>query len=278
MLIKHLTVAFTIVLSVGLNACTTIANNIGNKSNDDIYIEAQYKVNKDLSLTLESGKQELSDITAWKQLVNILPDDILKKQVVELQIFSEPKGGDAFAFVDINEEDKTKWVFGLHHETAEHPESEEFITTIIHEFGHIISLEVNQVNHETVMSCDTLKIEEGCSNSDSYINDYFNTFWQDSAHDQHRRFMKNEDVSLEDKTATVSKFYDKHKGHFINEYSATDPLEDFAETFAFYVLTDKVEKPKTIKDKKINFFYKYPQLVAIRDDIRHHTSIRKKLN
>ena len=53
----------------------------------------------------------------------------------------------------------------------------------------------------------------------------------------------------------------------MTEYAATNPSEDFAESFMVFVLKEKPIK-STITDQKILFFYDFPELVEIRDFIR----------
>lgn len=67
-------------------------------------------------------------------------------------------------------------------------------------------------------------------------------------------------------------FYIKYVDEFITDYAATNPVEDFAETFAFFVVLDKPED-NSIKSKKILFFYDYPEFLKIRDDIRRNIDI-----
>ena len=53
----------------------------------------------------------------------------------------------------------------------------------------------------------------------------------------------------------------------MTEYAATNPSEDFAESFMVFVLKEKPTK-STIADQKILFFYDFPELVEMRDFIR----------
>ena len=50
-------------------------------------------------------------------------------------------------------------------------------------------------------------------------------------------------------------------------YAATNPSEDIAESFAFFILNDKAEG-ESLPAQKQNFFYAYPELVSFREEAR----------
>jgi hypothetical protein len=52
----------------------------------------------------------------------------------------------------------------------------------------------------------------------------------------------------------------------VDDYAVTDPSEDIAETWAFFVLSPKPQGG-TVSDQKLLFFYQYPELVQVRGQI-----------
>ncbi|MEZ5383826.1 MAG: hypothetical protein R2754_18760 [Microthrixaceae bacterium] len=73
-----------------------------------------------------------------------------------------------------------------------------------------------------------------------------------------------------------------------NNYSATNPAEDMAETFAEWVLLDAPTGPSFVNndphykfpvtgnrviDQKLRFFDQFPELVALRASIREHLGL-----
>ena len=60
--------------------------------------------------------------------------------------------------------------------------------------------------------------------------------------------------------------FDQNK--FVTEYAATSETEDFAETFAFFVLEKDSGFGNSIKDQKIKSLYSHPELVEIRKQMR----------
>jgi hypothetical protein len=61
-------------------------------------------------------------------------------------------------------------------------------------------------------------------------------------------------------------FYLSHQDQFVDDYSTTHPAEDIAETFAYFVFSPK-PTGASIKDQKVLFFYKYPELIELRRSI-----------
>ncbi len=262
------------LLLIGCNS----SGNSGSSANSDLgtfeavneNVEAVYKVNPtDLSLTFVLGKSDSEDSTAWNKLIKILPNKILKDKVVEYQVFTDGIDN-AVAFVTNKKDDESKWIFALDYEDASNPNPTPFVTTIIHEFVHILTFSDKQIDTDYQV-CDTYEIQEGCTKTKSYLNNFYQQFWQAKSYQEQSELLEGDPRQEE----VVTNFYEQHEDSFINSYSATNPVEDFAETFAFFVLKDKVANPTKIKDKKINFFYQYPELVAIRDEIRSKTTVRR---
>jgi hypothetical protein len=150
--------------------------------------------------------------------------------------------------------------------------------TLIHEFAHLLTLGPEQVmpsvavfNHpddekvylEEVGACPEYFPGEGCSRSDSYINVFFNAYWTDIyAEWQDINLIKEDDAYYD----ALDAFYRKYQDRFVTDYAATNPEEDIAEAFAFFVLSGR-PKGDTIEEKKILFFYQYPELVHLREEI-----------
>ena len=58
----------------------------------------------------------------------------------------------------------------------------------------------------------------------------------------------------------------------MTDYATTNEVEDFAETFAFFVLGKVGQEGNEIKDQKIRSMYSFPALVQIRLDMRNALS------
>jgi len=132
--------------------------------------------------------------------------------------------------------------------------------TIIHEFGHVLTLNGTQMDTYNPAS-ETYNIEEGTLKANSYLNLFYNKFWKALLNDFETLGEEiNEDEGL-------SEFYLKYESQFVDDYAATNPAEDIAESFMTFVVKDK-PTGKTIADDKVRFFYDFEELVKMRDEIR----------
>jgi len=128
--------------------------------------------------------------------------------------------------------------------------------TFIHEYGHLVTLSGDQVSDDG--NCNTTSVDEGCLVADSYLNGFLNRFW----------WSYGQEVfdALASPTA-MDAFYAVHQTDFVTRYAATDPLEDIAEVWAEFVITD-APAGATVAEQKILYLWGFPELVALRDEIR----------
>jgi hypothetical protein len=119
------------------------------------------------------------------------------------------------------------------------------------------------IRKQETEACQQYFTGEGCSQPDSYINQFFSRFW---AH----LYKEWEQIDLErDKDARavlLKDFYRIYQDQFLSDYAPTSPVEDIAESWAFFVLSPKPEL-NSIANEKILFFYEYPELVERRMQI-----------
>jgi hypothetical protein len=105
---------------------------------------------------------------------------------------------------------------------------------------------------------------DGCSASDSYINAFYSAFWAD-IYDEWAETVEFSDGEVnEDEVIT---FYDQYPDQFVTDYAPTGPEEDIAESWIYFIFSEK-PAGDTIAEQKILFFYNYPELVQLRDEIR----------
>ncbi len=151
------------------------------------------------------------------------------------------------------------------------------IYSLLHEYGHLLTLNASQVPLDTdvfyhpgdqaiyeqaVQSCRQYFTGEGCSNSNSYMNEFFNKYWSNLFEE----WQKNKDPQQTQLDVSFD-FYRIHADQFLTSYAASNPQEDIAESWAFFVLSPRPE-PTSIANQKILFFYGYPELVTLRQEIR----------
>lgn len=269
----------SIVLSlvVALSACGDSSSESATTNTNSGSEEATsvYRVSStDLSLSLQTGGENQTTETAvWNDITSLLPTQTLKDNVEEYHVFSDGVEG-TLAYVGQIEANEYKWLFAADSADSENTASTEFVKTVVHEFAHILGLESSQVEPGVPQDqCSTsYPVDEGCPVSGAIILAWFDQFWSGETYTAHQQATAN--LEGEEKEAAIADFYADRTDMFINEYSATDPIEDFAETFAYFVLSDLVQSPANVKEEKLAFFQSYSVMTETRDHVRAQTSVR----
>lgn len=208
----------------------------------------------------------------WNYLKNVLPSKMLTKYVFSLRLTSDGEHEDLAGMTPLNDEN-SKWEididtldFNFNNKNLRHVQN--YTHTIIHEFGHLLTLNPEQV---TITEDEYQKDEkgyltsEGYADQDSYLGKYVNQFWNGRLL---RKWDKIDKIrSQRRKSNSLYKFYLKNQNQFLTDYAAESPEEDIAESWTFFVLSDKPTKD-SIKTEKVLFFYQFPELVDYRNEIR----------
>jgi hypothetical protein len=191
----------------------------------------------------------------WKTFIRLIPKEHLT-DVVEYIVFAHDQTSGFVLPYTYHDNVTTNWGFGINILDIE-PKLER-ISTSIHEFAHIYTLGKNQITPYILEeNCDQLFLSEGCSKADAYIQKFYEEFWVD---------IYEEVLSFDSDPDLMTDFYLSREDQFVNDYAATSLGEDIAETFAYFVLQPK-PTGNTIMEKKIRFFYKYPELIQLRAEI-----------
>ena len=228
---------------------------------------------------IESVPQELEDErndraaheAIWEYYASIVP--AAERQFVsEFAIFTDGRGNHVAAVSPVFP-DPEQW--SLQVDILDAGSNDELTYTLIHEQGHLLTLNAEQVplseqvlkfpGNETIYrqevdACPQYFTGEGCSEPDSYINQFYDRFWT-------YLYEEWEQIDLEGdrdtRRALLEDFYRTYKDQFLSDYAPTSPVEDIAESWAFFVLSPRPEL-NSIANEKILFFYEYPELVQLR--------------
>ena len=106
---------------------------------------------------------------------------------------------------------------------------------------------------------------DGCAFENSYIDDFYQQFWSDIYYEWDELQYIVDDEEYYQKS---DEFYEKYSDRFLNDYASTSLDEDVAESWTIFILEDKPIFDDTVAEEKIRFFYDYPELVDLRNDIR----------
>lgn len=191
----------------------------------------------------------------WEFTKRLIPTKELAR-VTQFMVFY---GNDDLAgYVQpVNENDLSAWQMGLAIDLADKLEEidfADFFTYVtVHEFGHIATLNETQVDvNVSANSCGNYFPGEGCAKNNSYINKLYDLAWAD--------IYDGEDSNKD--------FYSQYPDRFVTDYAATNPAEDIAEVFAYFITKANAPSGNSIADQKIKLLYEFPELVSLRDQMR----------
>jgi hypothetical protein len=221
----------------------------------------------------------------WLYFVSIIPPE-QRSFVTGFVIFTDGEEN-TYAAVMQNDDNPMSWMLAV--DIIDAVDHQELTYSLIHEFGHLLTLNDAQVDldpelfyrqddddlyAEALSACPTYFPGEGCSRPASYINLFYERFWVDLEEE----FWELEAIEDEDEfDEALLDFYERYADHFVTEYAATNVAEDIAESWTAFVLQPRPDG-QTIAGQKMLFFYEFPELVELRDDItaRLYSRLRRQ--
>ena len=256
--------------------------------------ELENPIRSDIDESLEQYRNQRLVGQIWNGVKEVVPNNYLN-ELSSLRLETDGNQG-MLAFVQKDPEDSTKFYFGIDPLDAAPSavfDIKNVKASIVHEFGHVIG---GTVAHSdgNIADFDLVKknIQEyrkiinnnqnechpnfydrlsGCMNDDSYMSEFYKKFWSGIMNEFSYSFEYGNHAEFEEDNAD---FHAKFENRFVTKYSASNPVEDFAESFTAFVLFEDPNFPirtmyyNPVIKEKIDFFYNYPELIEIRDYIR----------
>ncbi|WP_299835016.1 putative zinc-binding metallopeptidase [uncultured Tenacibaculum sp.] len=226
---------------------------------------------KDYTVTgqdLEYQKDVTKHNEIWDLVKKIVPIAQLQK-VGEFVIYNGTPTGSAGFVVEIKQ-DLSSWKMGIAINYAYEGgfnANGELAYTIIHEFGHVLTLNDTQLNSSQT-NCTTYNPGEGCAKPNAYINELYQNYWADIWSAYQTASNQGEDA--------LNSFYQTNRDRFVTNYAATNPAEDIAEVFATYVTKKDIPAGNTIAEKKILLMNNRSELIEFRNHIRTNLNLRSR--
>lgn len=211
----------------------------------------------------------------WSRFITLFPMSA-RQDVTQFEISTDGKEG-TLAAVYALEDNPEKWAVVVDDADAfaenGSMNTKDLTYSLIHEVAHLVSLNSREVPPMTTDDMESAKdacapryfTGEGCSLETSVINRFFQSFWKEL-------YATYGDV-FDDEEGNGPDLYSKNPNNFVSDYAATNPGEDFAESFAEFVLNDRNKTPSSIADKKKDFFYDHESLVTLRSVIRQRLTL-----
>lgn len=240
-------------------------------SGDRITNPVYEKVNSNLlDLQNDSAAQQ----KVWNYFTALIPLDE-RRSLAEYSIMTD---GAANTLAAVSQTQYNPDLWSLQVDIADTNNIYDLTYTFVHEFGHLLTLgpdqvppsiavfnnpDDNNIYTKEVAACPDYFPGEGCSKPNSYINAFYNQFWTNIYEEWNKINLEENDDAYYQK---LDDFYAKYKDQFVTDYAVTNPEEDIAESWAFFVLGAK-PAGNTIAEEKTLFFYQYPELVQLRQNI-----------
>ncbi|HCR71275.1 MAG TPA: hypothetical protein DIW23_07530 [Anaerolineae bacterium] len=265
------------------------STDFSNEENEESYIviysiENEELTNPDyppISLDLQEEREDTAKHEElWDYFTALIPYEY-RAHVGEFSIMTDGEGN-ILAAVAQTYDDPRLWELQI--DIADSYDYYFFTFTLMHEFAHLLTLspsqvppslaifnnpEDNEIYLEEISACSTFHPGEGCSNPDSYINQFYDRFWFDIYEEWNEiNLEEDEDLYYE----KLDDFYYQYEDQFLTDYAVTHPAEDIAESFGFFIFAEKPDGD-TIAEQKILFFYEYPELIEMRTQILNNLCV-----
>lgn len=234
---------------------------------DELTLTKEYSVSS--AYAIYANKEKHKEV--WNYFTKLIPASA-RPQLKRLVLVADDNA-DYAAYVaptDVNAEDLSSWEMGLNFTALyidgfmDKPETG---YTMIHEFGHLLTLHAGQIDSKTTeASCASFFTGEGCTKSNSYLMSFFDNFWKDIY------------AELTQSQSSSQNLYEKYRNRFVTSYAASNPGEDIAESFTHFVLKMDLASGSTMADGKINSFYDYTEASSIRNEIRKNLDFEYNLS
>lgn len=226
-------------------------------------------------LILYQGDEELHH-RIWDYFTGIFPND--EEFHVSYLIITMDASEDSYSAAIWNSQGKWRLYVNL----LDFDSSNYAIETMTHEYGHMLTLNDDQVkglsdeyglemersDYDSMQSkCEGYFFTgTECTLENSYLDQFGNRFWTgdplEAWIDAFLLYDKGQDLYEK----AQEEFYRQYRDHFVTEYAATSPTEDIAETWTEFVMRPQ-PTGVTVADQKVLFFYEYPELVELRSEI-----------
>ncbi len=190
----------------------------------------------------------------WEHLLRVTTPAFATSMITQYETGDDPDS-DTLAYVT-SAADPSKWVFATN--LAYIDDADLLLSTLVHEYAHMLSLGADDTD-ATATECDTEWAGAGCLLPDADLERFAQQFWADYT-DAPARDNVDVDVAWD--------FYQAHEEDFVDDYAATNASEDFAETFAAYVVEPETDTTDSVIAEKFAFFAALPEYAGARERIR----------
>ena len=188
------------------------------------------------SLDLTHGPWTREDLEEmWESMQAVLPKDAFR-DFRSYVPFTDGEG-ETVAYVLPADPGGSQWEICL--DPADMGDRDYFLETVLHEYCHYLTLNHRQADYRGEPTVETYCEAGMVSREGSYLDDFCQQFWTGY---------------LDDRLADLDSynFFLRHEEDFVSSYASTDPSEDIAESFTYFVLWDAPEGD-AVREEKLSF-------------------------
>ena len=202
------------------------------------------------------GESDQTLIDSWEALAAITPPGQLR----DLGLFGgfatgDESGGTTLAFVNTLDDDGSIFQMSVNLDEAD-ANPDELLLTMAHEFTHVFTATSPELDRfADPADCTTYFNGEGCYTENSVLAEWIELFWADGLIDE---IDPDQEATVDSGEARCAV-----NPSFFGAYAASNPEEDFAETFSAYVFDVPADTPE--QQEKLDWIDEQPGLAEFRD-------------
>ena len=204
------------------------------------------------------GDDDPTILAAWENLGTIADQASLSDLALFAGFVANDPDAEATTLAFVNVADDEGLAFQMSVNLDSYDEDlDEATLTMAHEFSHVFTSTPSQIDRseESAGSCETYDNGEGCFLTDSIMAQWIARFWDEAAIDAIDPSVEPDPADGDDRCATDDSF--------LGPYAASNPEEDFAETFSAFVYG--IEPPSDAIGAKYDWLADQPGLAEYRD-------------
>jgi len=152
--------------------------------------------------------------------------------------------------------------------------------SLLHEAGHLVTINASQIKYmydwpfNTSVDWESFQLGQKecgyffgsvrCAVPDSYLDLFHERFWTEHTYEIYS--INHASYYSQDVYPIATQLFNDHPDEFLSLYAATDMREDVAVSFEQFVLGPKPSGSR-IAEQKVLFFYEFPELVLLREQV-----------
>ena len=192
----------------------------------------------------------------WAAFMRMGTPGFVADRMVALRIAYTPSN-ETIAAVERVSVEPSQWMLTLN--LAWELDRAGYLRVLIHEYAHLLTFDDGQVDADAQV-CVTIVMQEGCLRVGADLHRFDARYWAP--------YGSQAPDPDSDSSKLAWSMYVRHSADFATPYAATNVAEDFAETFAEFVIRERPDPASGTWARKILFLWDEPAYVEIRERIR----------